>query len=60
MKEWREVTFTTEWVKALLVAVILAPADLVSLVYFPRYRSLKIANRSTQISNSKILPLLKA
>ena len=30
------------------------------LVYFPRYRSLKIASRSIQISNSKILPLLKA
>ena len=46
--------------KALLVAVILALADLVLLVYFPRYRSLKFARWSGQISHSKILPLLKA
>ena len=59
MKECNEVTFTTEWVKSLLVAVILAPADLVWLFYFPRYRSLKIASWSIQVSDSKILPLLK-
>ena len=37
MKELAEVTFMKEWMKALLVAVILAPTDLKNLVSFPRY-----------------------
>ena len=41
MKELGEVTFMKEWMKALLVAVILAPTDLRYLVLFPRYGRLK-------------------
>ena len=37
MKELGEVTFVKEEMKALLVAVDLAPTDLVQLVSFPRY-----------------------
>ena len=39
VKEWHEVTFTTEWMNALLVAVVLALAPLVLLVYFPKYHN---------------------
>ena len=35
MKEWGEVTFMKEWMKVLLVTVILAPTDLRYLVSFP-------------------------
>ena len=37
MKEWGEVTFMKEWVKALDKTRILAPTDLRYLVSFPRY-----------------------
>ena len=60
MKEWGEVTFMKEWVKALSERSILAPADLRYLFLFPRYRNLKMHSWSIQIYNSNILPLLNA
>ena len=60
MKEWGEVTFMKEWVKALSERSILAPADLRYLFSFPRYRNLKMHSWSIQIYNSNILPLLNA
>ena len=60
MKEWGEVTFMKEWVKALSERSILAPADLRYLFSFPRYRNLKMRSWSIQIYNSNILPLLNA
>ena len=60
MKEWGEVTFMKEWVKALSEMSILAPADLRYLFSFPRYRNLKMHSWSIQIYNSNILPLLNA
>ena len=41
MKEWGEVTFMKEWVKALDNTRILAPTHLQNLVSFPRYGRLK-------------------
>ena len=41
MKEWGEVTFMKEWVKALDKTRILAPTHLQNLVSFPRYGRLK-------------------
>ena len=41
MKEWGEVTFMKEWVKALDKTRILAPTHLQNLVSFPRYGCLK-------------------
>ena len=50
MKEWGDVTFMKEWVKALDDTRILAPADLKNLVSFPRYGYLKIPKGPNQIS----------
>ena len=50
MKEWGEVTFMKDWVKALDNTRILAPADLKKLVLFPRYGYLKIPKGQNQIS----------
>ena len=50
MKEWGDVTFMKEWVKALDKTRILAPADLKNLVSFPRYGHLKIPRSPNQIS----------
>ena len=50
MKEWGDVTFMKEWVKALDNTRILAPADLKNLVSFPRYGYLKIPKGLNQIS----------
>ena len=50
MKEWGEVTFMKEWVKALDKTRILAPADIKFVVSFPRYGHLKIPKGPNQIS----------
>ena len=50
MKEWDEVTFMKEWVKALDKTRILAPADIKFVVSFPRYGHLKIPKGPNQIS----------
>ena len=50
VKEWGDVTFMKEWVKALDDTRILAPADLKNLVSFPRYGHLKIPKGPNQIS----------
>ena len=42
MKEWGEVTFMKEWVKALYERSILTPADLWYLFSFLRYYNLKM------------------
>ena len=51
VKEWREVTFMKEWVKALDDTRILWPADLRQLFSFPRYGHLKIFWGPNQISH---------
>ena len=50
MKEWGDVTFMKEWVKALDKTRILAPADIKFDVSFPRYGHLKIPKGPNQIS----------
>ena len=50
MKEWGDVTFMKEWVKALDKTRILAPADIKFVVSFPRYGHLKIPKGPNQIS----------
>ena len=50
MKEWGDVTFMKEWVKALDKTRILAPADIRFVVSFPRYGHLKIPKGPNQIS----------
>ena len=57
MKELGEVTFMKEWMKALLVAVIL---DLKNLVLFPRYGRLKKKCWYKQICNGTYWLLLTA
>ena len=52
MKDWGEVTFMKEWIKTLLVGVILAPTDLVS---FPRYGDLNEKFRYKIFPNSKYI-----
>ena len=54
-REWGEVTFMKEWMKALLVAVILAPTDLRYLVSFPRYGCLNEKFRDKFFPNSKYI-----
>ena len=46
MKEWRKVTFMKEWVKALDLTVILAPAELLYRLSFPRYGHMKMPYES--------------
>ena len=53
MKEWGEVTFMKEWVKALDKTRILAPTDLKNLVSFPRYGRLKLELLCEEISHVK-------
>ena len=48
MKEWGEVTFMKEWMKALPVGVILAPT-------FPRYSRLNEKFRDNIFPNSKYI-----
>ena len=55
MKEWGEVTFMKEWMKALLVTVILASTDLRYLVSFPRYGRLNEKFRDKNFPNSKYI-----
>ena len=55
MKECGEVTFMKEWMKALLVGVILAPTDLRYLVSFPRYGSLNEKFWDKFFPNSKYI-----
>ena len=50
VKEWGDVTFMKEWVKAMDNTKILAPADLKNLVSSPRYSYLKIPRSPNQIS----------
>ena len=50
VKEWGDVTFMKEWVKALDKTRILAPADIKFVVSFPRYGHLKIPKGPNQIS----------
>ena len=50
MKEWVDVTFMKEWVKAMDNTKILAPADFKNLVSSPRYSYLKIPMSPNQIS----------
>ena len=52
MKDWGKVTFMKEWIKTLLVGVILAPTDLVS---FPRYGDLNEKFRYKIFPNSKYI-----
>ena len=59
MKERGDVTFMKEWVKALDDTRILAPADLKSLVSFPRYGRLKLELVLEQISLCRFWALLK-
>ena len=55
MKEWGEVTFMKEWVKALDKTRILAPTHLQNLVSFPRYGRLKKKFRDKIFPNSKYI-----
>ena len=55
MKEWGEVTFMKEWVKALDKTRILAPTHLQNLVWFPRYGRLKKKCRYKIFPNSKYI-----
>ena len=56
MKEWGEVTFMKEWVKALDNMRILAPTHLQNLVSFPRYGRLKKKKSQDKIfPNSKYI-----
>ena len=55
MKEWGEVTFMKEWVKALDKTRILAPTHLQNLVSFPRYGRLKKKSRYKIFPNSKYI-----
>ena len=55
MKDWGEVTFMKEWIKTLLVGVILAPTDLRYLVSFPRYGDLNEKFRYKIFPNSKYI-----
>ena len=55
MKEWGEVTFMKEWVKALDKTRILAPTHLQNLVSFPRYGRLKKKSRDKIFPNSKYI-----
>ena len=55
MKEWGEVTFMKEWVKALDKTRILAPTHLQNLVSFPRYGRLKKKFRDKIFTNSKYI-----
>ena len=54
-REWGEVTFMKESMKALLVVVILAPTDLRYLVSFPRYGRLNEKFRYKIFPNSKYM-----
>ena len=55
MKEWGEVTFMKEWVKALDKTRILAPMNLKDLVSFPRYGRLNKKFRYKVFQNSKYI-----
>ena len=52
-KKIKKKRIVKEWVKALVFAVILEPADLFLSFSFPRYRNLKMPCWSLQISNVK-------
>ena len=55
MKEWGEVTFMKEWVKALDKTRILAPTRLQNLVSFPRYGRFNEKFRDKIFPNSKYI-----